>query len=261
MDSTHEKEQITVGVVPETILSEEIKMEGDVLPTTHLDTPLPWYKNQKLLIALGIAVVLLIGAGYYAYVMYTTGGSVATVNGKKISQNEFNESVTLIEQNATLQGIDLTQESARKEIETQALEALINNALLITAAEKAGFEVTGEDIQVKYDELAEQLGGADILATKMVEVGLTEEKLRSNIADRILSDLYIESVTTIEELTVSTEEVNEFIKTINVGEAELPPLEEIRPQIESQILGQKRQQIVTDLLAKLRSEATIETKI
>ena len=95
----------------------------------------------------------------------------------------------------------------------------------------------------------------------MAEVGLTEEKLRSNIAERILSDLYIESVTTIEDVKVSDEEVKEFLKSINTGDAKLPPLDEIRPQIEEQILGQKRQQIVTDLLAKLRSEGKVEIKI
>ncbi len=255
MDSTQEKEQEHVAVLPEDILNTD-SSTGE-LPTILLDAPLPWYKNKKLIAAIAIALILLGGAGYYAYTMYTTGGTVATVNGKKIYQNEFNESVALIQQNATLQGVETTP----ADISAQALEVLVNNALLITAAEGAGFEVTADDIQKKYDELATQLGGAEALAAKMTEVGLTEEKLRKNIAERILSDLYIESVTTIEELSVSDEEINEFIKSIDIGDAELPPLEEIRPQIESTILGQKRQQIVTDLLTKLRGEATIESKL
>lgn len=260
MDSTHEKEQTIVGVLPEEILNAETIGAEDVPPTILLSAPLPWYKNKKLLAAIGIAIVLLAGAGFYVYTMNTTGGTVAVVNGKKISQKEFDESVLLIEQNATAQGIDLTEETAKKEVRDQALEVLINNALLITAATDAGFEATDAAIQEKYDELATQLGGAETLAVRMAEVGLTEKKLRANIAERILSDLYIESVTTIEELSVSDEEVKEFIKGINLGDAKLPPLEEIRPQIEQQILSQKRQQIVTDLLTKLRAEGEVEIK-
>lgn len=255
MDSTQQKEQEGIGVLPENILNTE--SVGGESTTVLLDTPLPWYKNTKLVVAIIVALILLGGSGLYAYTMYATGGTVATVNGKKIYQKEFNESVALIQQNATLQGVETTP----TDLNAQALEVLINNALLITAAEGAGFEVTDEDIQKKFDELTTQLGGAEALTAKMLEVGLTEEKLRQNIAERILSDLYIESVTGIEDLSVSDEEVAEFIKTIDVGDAELPPLEEIRPQIESTILTQKQQQIVTDLLTKLRSEATIDSTL
>ncbi|MFZ2253175.1 MAG: SurA N-terminal domain-containing protein [Minisyncoccia bacterium] len=256
MDSTQEKEQTVVGVLPETVIPTE-----EAASVMLLEAPLPWYKNTKVLIAMGIALVLLVGASFYAYTMYTTGGTVAVVNGTKITQKEFNENVALIEKDATLQGADITNEATKKEIQTQALETLINNTLLLTAADSAGFSVSDEDIQAKYDELATQLGGAETLAAKMVEVGLTEEKLRSNIAERILSDLYIESVTTIEELTVSDVEVAEFYKTINTGESKIPPLGEIQAQIKDQILGQKRQQLVTDLLAKLRAEGDVVIKI
>jgi hypothetical protein len=266
MDSTQEKETTieptVIGVPPENILTTETSVVEEVLPTIAFDTPLPWHKNKKVLAAVLVAIVLLGGAGGYTYYMQKTGGgTVAVVNGTRIYKKEFNESVALIEKNATLQGIDLAQEGAQKEIYDQALEVLINNSLLIGAATKAGFAASDEDIQKKYDELATQLGGAETLTIKMAEVGLTEEKLRSNIAERILSDLYIESVTTIEDVKVSDEEVKEFLKSINTGDAKLPPLDEIRPQIEEQILGQKRQQIVTDLLAKLRSEGKVEIKI
>lgn len=260
MDSTQEKEQAVVGVLPETVLNTETPT-GETAPIILLEAPTPWYKNTKVLLAMGIAIALLGGASYYAYTMYTTGGTVAVINGTKITQKEFNENVVLIEQNATLQGADITDEATKKEIQNQALEVLINNALLLTAASAAGFSVTDDDVQKKYDELATQLGGAEALSAKMVEVGLTEQKLRSNIAERILSDLYIESVTTIEELAVSDVEVAEFYKTINTGDAKLPPLTEIEAQIKEQILGQKRQQIVTDLLAKLRAEGSVEIKI
>ncbi len=257
---TPEKENVS-ETGRETVASEK----QIAVPTTNVlpggAQALPFYKNTNVLIALVVALALILGAGYYAYRTSTTGGTVAVVNGKKIYQKELDESVALIEQAATAQGIDSTDESAKKGIQDQALEVLINNALLITAALDMDITATDEAIQAKYDELAEQLGTEEELKKRMTEVGLTEEKLRSNIRERILADQYIEANTTIKELTVTEEEVLEFIKSINTGETELPPLDEIRPEIEAQILGQKQQAIVVELLAKLRGEADIEIKV
>jgi hypothetical protein len=43
--------------------------------------------------------------------------------------------------------------------------------------------------------------------------------------------------------------------------AELPPLDEIRPQIEAQILNQKQQQVVATIVAQLREEGDIDIRI
>jgi hypothetical protein len=233
---------------------------GEVTPP--LSHAVPFYKRYQTAIAAVVAVLILLGAGYYVYTKnYQDGGTVATVNGKVIYKKEFDDSVALMEQSATAQGIDLSQETIRKEIRDQALTVLINNALLITAAEDAGFKASNEDIEAKYAELVTEVGGEEELTQRMTEIGLTPEKLRSNIKERILADQYIESETDISSLTVSDEEVNQFMASLNTGETELPPIEEIRPQIEAQILSQKQQQIVADLIAKLRTEATIETRI
>ncbi len=226
-----------------------------------LPSATPLYKNKHMLIALAVALALILGAGYYAYMMSTTGGTVAVVNGKKITQKEFNENISLIEQAATAQGADITKTDVQKEIHDQALTVLVNNALLITAALDEKITVSDDEVKVKYDELIAQLGSEDELKKRMVEVGLTEEKLQNNINERILFDKYIESKTDMSALTVTDEEIRAFIETINTGDAKLPPLEEIKPQIEAQLLSQKKQQVVDDIIATLRGEAEIDIKI
>jgi hypothetical protein len=260
MDSTHGEEQKVgdgTSVVPE-MVSETIDV---VAPIETTETVLAWHKNKKVLASLIIAIALLAGAGWYGYTMNTTSGTVAVVNGKKIFQNEFDESRALIEQTATSQGADLADASVQAEVNKQALEILINNALLITAAEKAGFTAEASEVDAKYSELVAQLGGEEGLETKMKEIGLTAEKLKRNIKERILADKYIESETTIKTLTVSDEEVAEFLASISADVKDLPPLEEIRPQIEADILGQKQQEVVSELLAKLKAESEIKVNI
>ncbi len=258
MDSKNDAAEKMAGEMSETV-STTPEVVAQIEDTE--EAPLAWYKNKKVVASLIIALALLVGAGWYGYTINTTGGTVAIVNGKKIFQNEFNESVTLIEQTATSQGADLADEAVRAEVNKQALEILINNALLITAAEKAGFTAETTEVDAKYAELVAQLGGEEGLETKMTEIGLTKEKLKRNIKERILADKYIESETTIKTLTVSDEEVAEFLKGIPTDPKDLPPLEEIRPQIEAEILSQKQQEVVTELLAKLRGESDIEVKI
>jgi FKBP-type peptidyl-prolyl cis-trans isomerase (trigger factor) len=282
MDTTPENTatdtQSSNPVVPVTTET-PIAHEPEVTVPTALPPKVPCYKKPTH-IAIFVAILLIIVAGdYYAYtnklnvpvvaivngkVIFANaknGPVVATVNGQDIYQKEYDEGRALIEQSATAQGTDLTDESAKTEIKNQALEVLINNALLITSAQKAGITVSKEDIQAKYDELVKQLGSEEELSTRMAEVGLTKEKLMSNIEERIIADKYIESVTDIKSLTVSDEEVNEFVKSMNTDGKKLPPLDQIRPQIEQQLLGQKQQQIVTDLLKKLRDQGEIEIKI
>jgi hypothetical protein len=261
--NTTSPEAATAPVATETT-TEVLHTESTDIKATPSATESSFLKrNKALMIAVGIALLALLGAGGYYY--YTQnmdkGAVVALVGDAKIYEKDYLESARLIEQNATSQGINLSDEAVKAEIKTQALDILINNALLLAAANQAGIASSEEDIQKKYDELATQLGGPEVLATEMAKVGLTEEKLRSNIEERVLADKYIESVTDIEVVSVTDEEIADFVKTITAGGQELPPLDEIRPQIQQQILGQKQQQIVSDLLAKLRSETTVERKI
>ena len=226
-----------------------------------LEAPLPFYKKHPTLLASIFAAVILLGAGYFAYTTYYAhGGTIAVVNGTNIYRDEFDESVALIMQSVSMQGTDTTPESVQAEIRTQALDILVNNILITSAAADAGIVATDEEVQSKYDEIIAQLGSKEELEKRMAEVGLTEEKLRSNIVDRILADAYINSKATIKDLAVSEEEVNAFRDGISAG-AELPPLEEIRPQIEQQILGQKQQQLITDVITKLREEGDVDIRI
>ncbi len=212
-------------------------------------------KYQTYLVATLLSVLIVAGAIWYVYYAPVV---VAVVDGNRIYEDELAESIALVEQAAAQQGIDPSDEQVQLEIRSQALEILINNTMLLGAAEEAGITVTPEDAQTKYDELVAELGSEEELLARMKEMGLTEKKLRSNIEERILADKYIESVTDIETLSVTDAEVDEFVKALSTGGTELPPLEEIRPQIEAQILNQKQQQVVAELITKLRTEAEIE---
>jgi peptidyl-prolyl cis-trans isomerase SurA len=265
MNPQHEEkiEDVGSGTEITNITDAEIVSDTDIAPVTVSDTGTATETNsKKLMVAAIVFAILLIGsAGGYYYYTKVRVDTVAIVNGYKIPRKDFNDSVAMIQKTATAQGASLADASIDAEIRKQAIDTLVNNALLISAAKKAGINIDDAKVQTEYDGLVTTLGGAENLKARMTEVGLTEEKLRSNIRERLIADAYIEAQTDIESLTVTDEEITKFLDGIKTEGTKLPPLEEIKPQIQAQILSEKQQTIVTDLLTKLRGDAKIEINI
>ncbi len=239
----------------------QVVREAEVVETASATTPV---QNTKLKIAAAIIVLGIVVSGGVYYMLNVRADTVAIVNGFKITRDEFDKNVSMIMQSATLSGADVADPIVVKQINDQALDILINNALLIEGARGAGISADGAEVQTQYDAIVASVGGAEELAKRMAEVGLTEEQLRSNIEDRILADAFIEAQTDIKNLSVSDEEVQSYYDTVasQITEGtETPSLDEIKPQIEAQILSQKQQELVTAFLKKLRDEATVDIKL
>ncbi|HEU4677680.1 MAG TPA: SurA N-terminal domain-containing protein [Candidatus Paceibacterota bacterium] len=213
--------------------------------------------------AIVAALILIAGAGYYVYSQYyAKGGIVAVVNGRNIYRSELDESIAMVGENAQAYGIDETSSTANKDKQDRAMEVLVDNALLITAAENAGFDADDETVQKSYDDLVAQIGGEDALKSQMAAVGLTESRLRDNIRERVLVGKYIESVNPSDTISVSDKEVDDFIAQLKANNVELPDdMTTLRPQIEAEIKAQKQQQLVDALITKLKGEAQIDMRI
>lgn len=221
----------------------------------------PLYR-RPITIAILIAAILLTIAGYHLYAtQYKDGGVVATVNGDPIYGNAYEENLRLMTESAAAQGVDLSDTEIATQMRMQALDNLIDNALLIEAAHDAGIVVEDAAVETVYSQLVTEMGGEETLTARMAEIGLSESTLRTNIRERILIDTYVESISEIESVTVTDEEITAFMETHVSPDTELPPLEEIRPIIESQILSLKRQEIMEGIIRSLRSEAQIEVRI
>jgi peptidyl-prolyl cis-trans isomerase SurA len=202
-------------------------------------------------------LILAIVLGYFFYIRMNADVA-AVVDGTKITRAELENNIAMMTKSAELQGMDVSDATVTEAIKTQALDNLINNALLMNAANEAGLASNEAAVQSAYETLLSEVGGEEELKSRMASVGLTDETLKGNISDRIIADAYIESVTDIENATVTIEEIESYLASISTQGITLPPLEEIKPQIESTLLAEKQQKYVDDLIAKLRSEATIE---
>lgn len=225
-----------------------------------------WYKNTKLIGAIVLAILILGGAGFYVYKnQYYQGGVVATVNGTKIYRNEYDKNIARMEEGAMQQGANVTDPAIQEQMKKQVLQSLVDNILLISTAKEAGITVTDDEVQAKYDELVKQIGGEDALKKQLESIKLPIEELRSNIRDRVLVDKYFAKVADIKSITASPEEVKAFYQTLlsqnASGTTPLPPFDEIKSQLEQQVINQKQQEAITKIVEDIRSKATIVEKI
>jgi peptidyl-prolyl cis-trans isomerase SurA len=186
---------------------------------------------------------------------------VAEVNGETLLRSEYNRIRRQLAGTAQQQGLNLTASSTVEQINSQAIETLVNTELIRQAAEAAGSSVTEQEVDERFTEIVEQVGGADALSSSLEELGLSEAELRSDVEQELLIQGYVESEVGTEELTASDEEVNTLYEEAGGAEAGLPPLEEVRPQIEQQVISTKEQEAISSLVDGLREEADVEILI
>lgn len=268
--------EVTDAVTATTITPDVVEVAAVAAPVL----PAASMRNQ-LIKQYGIAalIVLIMGAGLM-YMLEQQGRidtkvfdslttlvnpepSAATVNGVKISLADFEKNRTQLTQAAEQQGNDTTNETIVSEIKTQALDLLINTELLRQAAGNAGVVVTPEDIDARYEEIKAGLGSEEELISRMAELGITTESLRKDIEGEILIKTHLTAAIDTTTVTVSEEEIVAGYAQVSGGAAgaEVPPLDEVRPQLEAQLRFNKEQELINTYITELRDAASIEVLI
>lgn len=183
---------------------------------------------------------------------------VATVNGEPITQRELSQSITQFGEAAQAQGVDTTNEESQAQLREQALTVLVNTELLRQAAVARDITISEEAATEQFETIRSDIGGPDALAERLSVLGLTEEELRAQIREELVIQELLDSLFLEAEVEVTEEEIQSTYQQAAAAGNELPPLEEVRPAIEEQLLAQKEQQVIDQFLAEQREAATIE---
>jgi len=186
---------------------------------------------------------------------------VATVNGVKISKEQYEKNREQIIASAKQQGLDVSDTKVQSEIDTQAIDVLVNTELLRQAAKTAGVVVTPEQIESRYQEIVTSVGGVDELAQKMTELNVDENSLRSDIECEILIKTYLADAVDISSIKIEESEIKTAYENASSTGSNLPPLEEVAPQIEAQLKAVKEQDLIKIFIDNLKEKAEIEITI
>lgn len=245
--------------------------EKVVIPTAGAAVAKRSNKYTLITIALVIIALLVvvfqlekqgrIGTNVFGPIMSAmeANAPVAVVNGAKLTAEDLASGVEQLEQAAVAQGMNPEDPQVRAEINSQAIEMIVNTTLLEQAAAENGIVIDEATIDARIDELAQSAGGKEALMARLLEFGIDEEQLVSDVTEELTIRALLETVFTETDAVVTQEEITEVYNNAVAasGGQPLPPLAEVTAQIEQQLIQTKEQEAVEAYVQQLRTDADI----
>jgi peptidyl-prolyl cis-trans isomerase C len=112
------------------------------------------------------------------------GGAVAVVNGKNISEVDYNKQVKLVQDSMVQQGVDITTQDGKdaiNQMKQDLLSQIIDMELIRQAAAAQGIKVTDADVNARVDQTKKDAGGDAAFQNSLKQAGLTETDYRDLI--------------------------------------------------------------------------------
>lgn len=190
-----------------------------------------------------------------------TKTAVAKINDGTISKYDLDVSISQMSSGFAAQGADIESEEVKKEIQTRALDMLVNTELLKQEAAATGIVITDEDVTTRLETLTTDVGGEEALKERMAEFNVSEKILLRDIKNELTIQALLDGVFKEKNITVSEKDITDFYDEAGGVKGGLPELEAVRPQIEQQLRSSKEQEVVTAYIEELRGKAEIEILI
>ncbi|MGM0902968.1 MAG: SurA N-terminal domain-containing protein [Bacillota bacterium] len=209
-------------------------------------------KASKWFILLGI-VTLILGA--------CSGGNssevVATVNGEEILKTDYETELENTKNMYTQQGMNLDDldDEMKEQVELSVLNQLVNTKLVLQTAQEDGVAIEQSEVEAEMDAIKSQFEDDAKFEEALKENKTTEEELEVQVKDQLTITKYLD--TTIGKIDVTEDEVtvkyDEYKEALASQEQEAEDLETIKPQLEQQIMAEKKSEKVNKLIEELRT--------
>ena len=143
---------------------------------------------KKKLTAILLAVLLVTGlAGCGSKV---PAGTVATVNGVAISQEELDANFNQFMQMYEAYGVDTSDETLQINLRNSLLESLIVQELIVQEAENREITVSDEDVNAYIQSVKDSYGDADAYVKVLEENGYTEASYAEAVREQMVIELF-----------------------------------------------------------------------
>ena len=182
-------------------------------------------KKKLALLVLGVFLV----SGLFGCGNKVPEGTVATVNGEPISQEELDINYNQFLQLYAFYGFDVTQDDIKLEARNTMLDNMITQELLLQEAEKRGLSVSDEEVEEDIQNMVtNQYGGSQAdLEEAVQQAGMTmdffkdakkEELLLTKLQTELVNNPETVDVIKASHILVDTEEeANEIIAQLDGG--------------------------------------------
>ncbi|MFC3040176.1 SurA N-terminal domain-containing protein [Virgibacillus xinjiangensis] len=179
--------------------------------------------------------------------------SVAKVNDAEVTGEKYNPIYMQVKTTMQQSGQDISDHEKIKEL---TLDLLVDQELILQDAERAGIEVTEEEVDQQYKQIEEQSG--DQLPTMLEQFQLTEEQFKDQLNNDLITSKYMESELNVE---VTDQEVQEMYDQLTEQSEEVGELKELEEPIRQQLRTQKEQEQLKAKVEELKEDADVETLI
>lgn len=178
---------------------------------------------------------------------------VATVNGKELVGDIYNFVYTETKIQLYNYGQDISDKEKVKEL---VLNALVEQELITQDAKERGIDVSEEEIDTEFDSLFEE--NDEELQSFLDEYQLQEKAFKEQLTFSLIFEKYIDSAVSAD---ITDEEVEEMYDELKSENEEMPELDEIKENLREQMVMQKEQELLRDIVDDLKEQATIDMKI
>lgn len=191
---------------------------------------------------------------------------VAEVNGTEINKEDFESAYMSQFQNMAMQAQMSGQEIDQDQLKVQVADSLVAQELLVQETENRNIEATEDELDETLTAIAAQNGleSSEEFLAALEEQGLSEEEVMEQVASQVKVDKLVAEEAG--EITVSEEELQTFYDEItgqqeDAESGDMPAFEEIKPELEAQMVQQKENDAVLELVAELRENADVTVHI
>lgn len=189
--------------------------------------------------------------------------TVAIVNDKELLGRDYNMALSSLQMQMQQMGQDPTSKEAAKQVKEQAINNLVGQSLILQEADKKGYQASEGEVEKQLAKTKEQFKDDKKFEAALKQAGLDMETLKIQTAENIQYTKYVEKEIPVGEIT--DKEIQAYYEQSaqqeSAGGQELPKLEEVKPQIKEQLVQQKQQEKLVQLVAELKKNAEVDIKI
>lgn len=142
---------------------------------------------------------------------------IATVNGKNISQGEYDRVLANLQESIEYQyGEEFWESEAKEFYEEYVLDELTKRLLLLDAAEKEGIIVAEEEVQLQLDSFKVYFQNDEEYKSYLAEMDMTEETVKEELSYDILINQYL--LSKMENISPSQDDLKAAFEDLKMNE-------------------------------------------
>ncbi len=225
--------------------------------------------KEKVLSIVGVLVVLAAIVGLSVFGVKKTkpvavqqpAAIVAKVNDVPITQDQYDQQLTLALNALKSQGVDTSNADNLAKIKAQVLSDLIGNELVAQGVASSGIKPLDTDVDKQVALVIQSVGGEANFRAQLASSSMSESQLRANISKQLAIQAYLLKNIDMSSATVTAAEIKKYYTDNTKGVKNPPSLKSVTDQIRQQLLSSKQQLLVATFVESLKAKAKIETNL